>query len=517
VIKPVIIALDQGTTSSRAIAFDHQLQPLASSQQEFAQHFPQTGWVEHDANDIWISQLQVMQNVAAQVRRLGGHKIVSIGITNQRETTVVWSRKTGQPIWRALVWQDRRTEAWCKQQRDAGLADYVNKRTGLVLDPYFSASKIAWVLEHVAGARAAAEKGELAFGTVDSWLMWNLTGGAVHATDETNASRTMLYNLERHTWDETLLSRWHIPRSMMPQVQASSSHFGVTKLEWLGESISIGGVAGDQQAALLGQGCVGPGQAKNTYGTGCFMLMHTGSEMALSKHGLITTASASSEDSFRDSRSEVRGVANAAGRYALEGSVFVAGAAVQWLRDGLQLIDSAADIEPLAKTVSDSGDVMFVPALTGLGSPYWDAGARGTMLGLSRGTTRGHIARAALEAIAFQSAELAFLMGEESGHPLQSLRVDGGATANNLLMQIQADLLGVPVVRPKFLESTARGAACLAAITAGWISGQAQVHEWLSEQAGIDYVFEPMQSRDWAASKMTRWKDAVKRSAHWVT
>lgn len=513
-MKKIFLALDQGTTSSRAIAFDEQLLPVFSSQQEFTQHFPQPGWVEHDATEIWQSQYRVAQEVVEKCRQ-SGHQIAALGITNQRETTVIWSRKTGEPIWRALVWQDRRTEQWCKQQREAGVGDYVYKRTGLVLDPYFSASKLVWILDHVAGARAAAEAGELAFGTVDSWLLWKLTGGRVHATDETNASRTMLYNIEKHDWDDTLLSRWHIPRALMPRVLASASNYGETDPNFFGLSIPICGVAGDQQAALFGQGCVHAGEIKNTYGTGCFMLMNTGKHLVNSQHGLITTAAANTEAGLREARNENKLLAAGSKQYALEGAVFSGGSAVQWLRDGLQIIQSAADIEALAQTVSDTGDVFMVPAFNGLGSPYWDANARGTILGITRGTQKGHLARACLESIAFQSAELAYAMQDDAGVKLQALRVDGGACANNLLMQMQADLLDLPVIRPKVVESTARGAAALAMLGIGFEKDADRISNLLSDQQQVDRVFSPILSRDAAQARLARWREAVKRSRDW--
>jgi glycerol kinase len=513
-MKRGVIALDQGTTSSRAILFDESLNPVASSHREFSQHFPQSGWVEHDANEILTSQLMVLGDVMAEADALG-FAVAGLGITNQRETTVIWSRKTGQPIARALVWQDRRTEPWCKIQRDAGMADNVHRRTGLVLDPYFSASKIVWLLDNVPGARAQAEQGDLAFGTIDTWLIWHLTGGQVHATDETNASRTMLFNIDKHDWDDTLMARWHIPKSLMPQVRASADFYGETDAALLGRSLPIAGVAGDQQAALFGQGCVEPGQIKNTYGTGCFMLMHTGALQVQSRNGLITTAAASTSSSLRDSRSEIKAISSASSRYALEGSVFVAGAAVQWLRDGLGLIDSAGQIEALASQVNDSNGVYFVPAFTGLGSPYWDASARAAMLGIHRGVSRAHIARACLEAIAFQSAELALAMRDDSGASLQSFRVDGGAAKNNLLMQMQADLLGVPVVRPTVLESTARGAAALAGLQLGVFSSLNQVIGLLSASNQVEQVFEPQLSQEQIGLKMQRWREAVKRTLNW--
>ncbi len=513
--QAAFLALDQGTTSSRAILFDEKLQPLITAQKEFTQYFPQPGWVEHDAEEIWQSQLAVTREVLAKLRDMPV-ELKALGITNQRETTVLWSRKTGRAIWRAIVWQDRRTEPWCKQQRDLGLADYVHRRTGLVLDAYFSASKLAWMLEHIAGARAAAEAGELAFGTVDSWLLWNLTGGKVHATDETNASRTLLYNIEKHDWDDALLARWHIPKALMPQVRASASHFGKSEESVLGAAVPITGIAGDQQAALFGQGCHEAGDVKNTYGTGCFMLMHTAHHQVVSRHGLITTTAASTDASLKESRQESKSITHTAGRYALEGAVFSAGAAVQWLRDGLKIIQSAAEIEPLARSVNSTGDVFMVPAFVGLGSPYWDPHARGAILGITRGTERAHLARACLESIALQSAELVLAMKEDSGSDFRSLRVDGGAAANDLLMQMQADFLDRPVIRPKVLESTARGAAALAMLGAGFVADAQQLTALLREAQQIDRVFKPIMSADAAEQRLERWRMAVKRCLEWA-
>lgn len=480
-----ILALDQGTTSSRAIVFDAQLNILASAQQEFTQIFPQPGWVEHNPEEIWSSTRQCIERVLKQIN---GTPIAAIGITNQRETTVIWERASGQPIHPALVWQDRRTEPWCIKQRAAGLTETVREKTGLVLDPYFSASKIDWLLNHVPHARVAAERGALAFGTVDSWLLWNLTQGAVHATDVTNASRTLLWNLQQQCWDETLLQKWNIPACLLPQVFPSQHHFGETTL--FGKAIPIFGIAGDQQAALFGQGCAASGQAKNTYGTGCFLLMHTGSHAPISQHGLLTTAAVQTD---------------ATPHYALEGSVFIGGAVVQWLRDGLKIIQTSSEIQTLAKQVPDSGGIILVPAFTGLGAPYWNAKAQGSLFGLTRGTTRAHIARAALEAIAFQSTELVQAIEADSGQKLELLRVDGGACANDLLMQFQSDLLGIPVERPHRLESTALGAAMLAGLGAGlWNS-----HNALLKNITIERVFQPQISHRQATQQLQRWKAAV--------
>ncbi|MBL8472361.1 MAG: glycerol kinase GlpK [Rhodocyclaceae bacterium] len=491
-----LLALDQGTTSSRAIVFDAGGHIVATAQREFIQIFPQSGWVEHDPQEIWHSQLEVAR-AALATAKLSAADIAAIGIANQRETTLIWDRASGQPLHNAIVWQDRRTAPLCDALKAAGHADDVRARTGLVLDPYFSGSKIAWLLDAVPGARARAEAGELAFGTVDSWLVWKLTGGRLHITDVSNASRSLLYNLTEQRWDAHMLKLLGIPARLLPEVLPSSYRYGMTEAELFGRPLLIGGIAGDQQAALFGQACHSPGMAKNTYGTGCFMLMQLGGEARPSRHGLLTTAAAQLAGSPR---------------YALEGSVFVGGAVVQWLRDSLGIIRRAVDVEALAASVPDAGGVYFVPAFTGLGAPVWDAYARGSLFGLSRGSTAAHIARAALESIAFQSADLLDAMQADAGHALTQLRVDGGAAANDLLLQFQSDLLGVPVLRPRILETTALGAAYLAGLAAGvW-----QSVEEISSQWQIERTFEPAMSRDAAAAAMTRWREAVRRTCGWM-
>ncbi|GAA5183510.1 glycerol kinase GlpK [Niveibacterium umoris] len=491
-----LLALDQGTTSSRAIVFDHAGALVAMAQQEFAQIYPQAGWVEHDPEAIWQTQLETGRQALAKAGLSAGD-ISAIGITNQRETTVVWERSTGRPIHNAIVWQDRRTADTCEQLKQAGLESEFKARTGLVLDPYFSGTKLAWLLDEVPGARSRAERGELAFGTIDSWLMWCLTDGAVHATDVSNASRTLMFNIHTRSWDDELLAHLRVPRGLLPEVRPSAADFGVATSDCFGAPIRICGVAGDQQAALFGQGCVAPGMIKNTYGTGCFMLMHTGARPTASRNGLLTTAAAQPD---------------AQPAFALEGSVFVGGAVVQWLRDGLGIIRSAGEVEALARSVPDSQGVVLVPAFVGLGSPYWDPFARGGMFGITRGTSRGHIARAALESIAFQSAELVAAMESDAGLAIEALRVDGGATANDLLMQIQADLLGVPVLRPKVTETTALGAALLAGLNAGvWDHASAT-----DGQTQVERVFEPELSRDEAASRLSAWRAAVRRTRGWL-
>ena len=486
-----LLALDQGTSSSRSIVFDRDGNVIASAQQEFRQVFPQPGWVEHDPNDIWSSQLATAREAIAKAG-IKADAITAIGITNQRETTVLWNRRTGEPIYHAIVWQDRRTEPICARLRAAGLEETVRQRTGLVIDAYFSGSKIAWLLDNVAGARRAAAAGELAFGTIDSWLVWKLTGGRCHVTDVSNASRTMLFDINKTQWDQELLAALAIPASLLPNVQASASNFGATDSEWFGGAIVIGGIAGDQQAALFGQACFSAGLAKNTYGTGCFMLMHTGDRVRHSSNGLIATAAAQP-----DSRAQ----------YALEGSVFIGGAVVQWLRDGLQMIKSSSDIEALAASVPDSGGVMMVPAFTGLGAPYWQPQAQGMISGLSRGTTVAHIARAALESIAFQSAALLGAMARDTASQVTELRVDGGASANNLLMQFQADLLGIPVVRPRCIETTALGVAYLAGISCGVYRSLDEIAKlWQAER-----VFHPTGTRERAAQRMEQWEHAVRQ------
>jgi glycerol kinase len=493
-----LLALDQGTSSSRSIVFDERGQVVAMAQREFRQLFPQPAWVEHDPNEIWDSQLTTAREALAKAKLKGTDiaDIAAIGITNQRETTVVWNRHTGQPIYNAIVWQDRRGEPLCAQLREQGHANTIQHSTGLVVDAYFSATKLRWILDHVSGAHIAAAQGDLAFGTVDSWLMWKLTNGKVHATDVSNAARTMLFDIRHNAWDPELLKLLHVPHSVLPQVFASSHVFGEAAPEFLGAAIPIAGVAGDQQAALFGQACFKAGQAKNTYGTGCFMLMHTGGKLEQSQHGLISTAAAQS---------------TATKAYALEGSVFIGGAVVQWLRDGLHAIQNSADVQGLAASVPDSGGVMFVPAFTGLGAPYWDAHARGAIVGLTRGSTVAHIARAALESIAYQSAALLQAMAKDAKAdttPVLELRVDGGACVNDLLMQFQADLLGIPVVRPQVTETTALGAAYLAGLAVGVYRSEAELAAlWLPERR-----FLPTLSRERAADLMLNWERAVRQT-----
>ena len=491
-----ILALDQGTTSSRAIVFDHQGAIIATAQQEFRQIFPQPGWVEHDANEIWASQSGVAAD-ALNKANLSASDIAAIGITNQRETTVVWDRATGQPICNAIVWQDRRTAGACDRLRKAGHAAMIRRKTGLVIDAYFSGTKLQWILKNVPGAMARARAGQLAFGTIDSWLVWNLTGGRVHVTDVSNASRTMLFNLKTCDWDDELLKLFGIPRSLLPTVRDSSEVYGDCTL-W-GGAIPIAGIAGDQQAALFGQVCTRPGMVKNTYGTGCFMLMNTGTKPIVSGHNLLTTVA------WRvDGRTE----------YALEGSIFIAGAVVQWLRDGLGLVKTAAEIEALAAQVPDNGGVYLVPAFAGLGAPHWDQYARGLVAGITRGTKSAHLARAALEGIAYQVHDVLLAMQSDSGIKLKELRVDGGACANDLLMQFQADLLGVPVVRPRVSETTALGAAYLAGLAVGYWKNTAEIAEqWQADRRFIPAMKSPQRKKllaGWtkALSRAKRWDDA---------
>ncbi|HET8715335.1 MAG TPA: glycerol kinase GlpK [Holophagaceae bacterium] len=487
-----LLALDQGTTSSRAILFRPSGEVVALAQREVPTAYPQPGWVEQDADAIWGTQLACAREALTQAG-IPAEAVAALGISNQRETTVVWDRTTGRPIHPALVWQDRRTAPACETLRAAGHEARIRERTGLVLDPYFSGTKAAWILDAVPGARARAERGELAFGTVDTWLIWNLTGGRVHATDPTNASRTLLQDLRTGSWDPDLLDLLRVPSGMLPEIRPSSGEFGCTAPDLLGAAVPLGGVAGDQQAALFGQACLSPGMVKNTYGTGCFLLMATGTELRGSANGLLSTRAA------------------APGSFALEGSVFMGGAVVQWLRDGLGLIRASSEIEALARSVPDSGGVVLVPAFTGLGSPYWDPYARGGILGLTRGATAAHLARAALEAIAFQSAELAEAMASDSGLPLAEVRADGGAAVNDLLMQMQADLLGVPVARPEVVETTALGAAALAGLAAGvWPDAAAFAAQWR-----VSRVFEPALSRDEAGARMAAWRRAVGRVQRW--
>jgi glycerol kinase len=490
-----VLALDQGTTSSRAIVFNHSGAIHTVAQKEFRQIFPQPGWVEHDPQEIWSSQLEVAREALTK-GNLKAADIAALGITNQRETTVLWDRRTGKPIHNAIVWQDRRTSRFCDDLKHAGHAELIQRKSGLVIDAYFSGSKLRWLLDNLPGARDRGRRGELAFGTVDAWLLWNLTGGALHVTDPSNASRTMLFNLHSGSWDDELLQVLDIPRELLPEVRSSSEIYGQTAAGIFDQPIPVGGIAGDQQAALFGQNCFARGLAKNTYGTGCFMLMNIGPQPALSKHQLLTTV-AWKNGSETD--------------FALEGSVFIGGAVVQWLRDGLGVIKSSADIEALAASVPDSAGVYLVPAFAGLGAPHWDQYARGTISGLTRGTTSAHLARAALEGIAFQVADVLDVMRQDSGIQLNELRVDGGASANNLLMQFQADILRVPVVRPKVVETTALGAAFLAGLAAGFWKGVPEVQKsWQP-----DRVFEPKMKDDAVTHRRSRWAEALKRAREW--
>jgi glycerol kinase len=493
---PYVLALDQGTTSSRAILVDRRGAVVGAAQREFTQYFPRPGWVEHDPLEIWASQAATIAEVLAKTD-VEPRDIAAIGITNQRETTVLWERASGVPIAPAIVWQDRRTADACQALRSRGDEPEIARRSGLVLDPYFSGTKIAWLLDAVPGARARAEAGEICFGTVDSWLIYKLTNHAHHVTDATNASRTLLANLETGQWDDTLLALLRVPRACLPRVLPSQLDSAELRANIQGVDIPIAGIAGDQQAALYGQTCFAPGMAKSTYGTGCFLLMNTGANPLASGHRLLTTVAWRKQGTLT---------------YALEGSVFVAGAVVQWLRDGLQVIARSADVEPLAAAVPDTGDVYFVPAFAGLGSPHWDPDARGTIVGLTRGTTSAHLARAALESMAFQNAELLGAMERDAGRPLRELRVDGGAAANNLLLQFQADLLGVPVVRPQCTETTALGAAFLAGLGARvWSSEDEIAALWARDRS-----FEPKMSRDEATARAKRWSRAVSCARGWA-
>ena len=488
-----ILALDQGTTSSRAIVFDHAGAIVASAQKEFPQIFPKPGWVEHDPRDIWSSQAGVAAEALTKANVVASD-VAAIGITNQRETAVVWDRATGEPICNAIVWQDRRTAGICDRLRARKLDRTIRRKTGLVVDAYFSATKVQWILENVKGARAKAKAGQLAFGTVDSWLVWNLTGGSVHVTDASNASRTMLFDIATGEWDDELLQIFGVPRSMLPAVRSSSEVYGETTL--FGAPMPIAGIAGDQQAALFGQACTKPGMAKNTYGTGCFMLMNTGAKRIASRNNLLTTVA------WRiGGRTE----------YALEGSIFIAGAVVQWLRDGLEFFRAAPDIEALAASVSGTGGVYLVPAFAGLGAPHWDQYARGAIVGLTRGTTKAHLARAALEGIALQAMDVLRAMEADSGIKLKQLRVDGGASANDLLMQMQADLLGVPVVRPKVAETTALGAAYLAGLAVGFWKSQADI----ARQWQVDKRFAPTMKPAARKRIAAGWERALDRAKAW--
>ncbi len=486
-----IIALDQGTSSSRAIVFDRRGQIRSVAQQEFRQIFPRSGWVEHDPQEIWSSQASVLAGAITSIG-INGLNIAAIGITNQRETTIVWDRETGNPVYNAIVWQDRRTSAYCDSLKAEGKTEFIRKKTGLIIDAYFSATKIKWILDHVEGARQKAGEGRLVFGTVDSWLIYRLTRGEVHVTDVTNASRTMLYNIHDLRWDEELLELFDIPESMMPEVKSSSEVYGYTKTTLFAHKVPIAGIAGDQQAALFGQMCTEPGMVKNTYGTGCFLLMNSGDRPVFSQNNLLATIAWKIGDKVS---------------YALEGSIFVGGAIVQWLRDGLGVIRSSSEVEALARQVPDAGGVYFVPALTGLAAPYWNQYARGAISGISRGTTAAHIARAALEGIAFQTMDVVTAMMRDAGIELKELRVDGGAAANNLLMQFQADILNTTVIRPKVIETTALGAAYLAGLAVGYWKDLEEIRQqWLMDQR-----FDPSADAKTVKKLKEGWKDAVGR------
>jgi glycerol kinase len=493
-MKKYILSLDQGTTSSRAILFDTYGNIVQTSQKEFEQIFPQPGWVEHDPTEIWRTQLETARNVLLYTDTKP-EEIAAIGITNQRETTVVWDKKTGKPIYNAIVWQDRRTASICDKMKAKGLEDYVRKNTGLVIDAYFSGTKISWLLDNVEGARQKAENGELLFGTIDTWLVWNLTNGKVHVTDYSNASRTMLYNINTLKWDDKMLTELNIPKAMLPEVKNSSEVYGETSPLLLGSAITISGIAGDQQSALFGQACFEKGMAKNTYGTGCFMLMNTGQQPVQSKSGLLTTIAWGLDGKVE---------------YALEGSVFIAGAAIQWLRDGLKIIEKAPDSELFAAETEDTGGVYVVPAFAGLGAPYWDMYARGAVFGLTRGTTKQHFIRATLESLAYQTKDVLLAMQNDSGIELQTLRVDGGACANNLLMQFQADVLDTPVERPKVIETTALGAAYLAGIAVGFYKKEDIAKNWQ-----IDQRFEVKMPEEKRSKLYKGWLKAIERTKGW--
>ena len=490
--KKFILALDQGTTSSRAIVFDHNGQIKSVAQKEFTQYFPQPGWVEHNPNEIWSSQASVIAEAISSID-INGLDIAGIGITNQRETTIVWDVDTEEPIYNAIVWQDRRTSEFCDELKAQGLTDKIHEKTGLIIDAYFSGTKIKWILDNVPGARKRAEMGKLRFGNVDSWLVWRLTRGEVHVTDVTNASRTMLFNIHDLKWDEELMKLLDIPMSMMPEVKSSSEVYGHTKTTIFAHEVPISGIAGDQQAALFGQMCIEPGSIKNTYGTGCFVMLNTGNKPVMSKNNLLTTIAWKIGDQIV---------------YALEGSIYVGGSVVQWLRDGLGFITSSSEIEDLASTVPDSGGVYFVPALTGLAAPYWDQYARGTIIGITRGTTRAHIARAALDGIAFQTYDIAQAMAKDMNASLTELKVDGGASRNNLLMQSQADILGIKVVRPRITETTALGAAYLAGLAVGfWKNTDEIKNQWQ-----IERCFEPIADNDTIETAKAGWANAIGRT-----
>lgn len=494
--EKLILALDQGTTSSRAILFNHSGEIKYVSQKDFRQIFPTPGWVEHDPNEIWSSQISVAAEIIAKAG-ISGLEVAAIGITNQRETTIVWDKESGEPIYNAIVWQDRRTSKYCDELKEQGHAEIIKEKTGLVLDAYFSATKLKWILDNVDGARAKAEVGELCFGTVDTWLVWKLTRGKMFITDVSNASRTMLLNIHTLEWDNDLLELFNIPKAILPEVKQSSEVYGETATTLFSTKIPIAGIAGDQQAALFGQMCTSPGMVKNTYGTGCFLLMNTGKEAVSSKNNLLTTVAW-----------KINGEVN----YALEGSVFVGGAAIQWLRDGLKLIHSSDEVNDLAASVEDNGGVYFVPALTGLGAPHWDQYARGTIVGITRGTTDGHIARATLEGIAFQVYDIVKSMEADSGRASLELRVDGGASASNLLMQIQSDLFGFKITRPKTLETTALGAAYLAGLAVGYWKNIDEIQEqWI-----VDKDFHPQLEREKVDAMVHSWNKAVSRAQCWI-
>jgi glycerol kinase len=486
-----VVAVDQGTTGSTVLVFDRQGRVVGRAYSEFRQHYPRPGWVEHDPEEIWRVTLRVLRQ-ACRRARVRARDVVALGITNQRETTVLWDRQTGKPIERAIVWQDRRTAPACEEMRSRGLEDVFRRKTGLVLDPYFSGTKLRWLLENVPGAAERARRGELAFGTIDAWLVWKLTGGAVHATDPTNASRTLLYDIHAGAWDAELCGLLEVPASLLPEVRPSSGELATTERAVLGAPVPIAGIAGDQQSALFGQGCVERGMAKNTYGTGCFLLLNTGAEAVTSRHGLLTTIACD---------------AHGGRAYALEGSVFIAGAAVQWLRDGLGLVRRAVESERLAKSVDSTLGVYLVPAFVGLGAPHWDADARGALLGLTRGVTRAHVVRAALESLAYQTRDVVDAMAADAGEPLRALRVDGGAAANGFLMQFQADVLGVPVDRPRVVETTAMGAAFLAGLATGFWKSQAD----LERARRIDRRFTPRMNAETRDALYRGWQDAVAR------
>ena len=491
-MQKYILALDQGTTSSRAIVFDHSGKICSVAQKEFTQHFPKPGWVEHDPNEIWSSEAAVIAEAISAID-INGLDIAAIGITNQRETTIVWDIDTEEPIYNAIVWQDRRTAEYCDKLKAQGLVDKVREKTGLIIDAYFSGTKIKWILDNVPGARERAEKGKLRFGNVDSWLVWRLTRGEVHCTDVTNASRTMLFNINTLQWDDDLLKLLDIPRSMMPEVKSSSEVYGHTKTTIFAHEVPIAGIAGDQQSALFGQMCLTPGSIKNTYGTGCFVMLNIGDKPLLSKNNLLTTVAWKIGDEVE---------------YALEGSIYVGGSVVQWLRDGLGFIKSSSEVEELASSVPDSGGVYFVPALTGLAAPYWDQYARGTIVGITRGTTRAHIARAALDGIAFQTYDIAQAMARDLGAPLTELKVDGGASRNNLLMQFQSNLLGIPVVRPKITETTALGAAYLAGLAVGFWKNIDEI----KSQWQVERTFNPVPENEEIENAKKGWQDAIQRT-----